>query len=81
MGEVSADPEHSVICTPTVTGRLAAGRMRVGYHAAIGAVVVVVSLWAGEVCRGSFRMAGEDVRGLISILTEIETSDRPWFAG
>ena len=47
-------------------------RMRVSYHGDRG--VVVVSLWAGEVCRGSFRMAAEDVRGLISILTEIETS-------
>ena len=45
-------------------------RMRVSYHGDRG--VVVVSLWAGEVCRGSFRMAAEDVRGLISLLTEID---------
>ena len=47
-------------------------RMRVSYHADRG--VVVVSLWAGEVCRGSFRMAAEDLGGLISLLTEIESS-------
>jgi hypothetical protein len=40
--------------------------MRVSLHPDHG--LVVVSLWAGRVCRGSFRMAVEDVGRLVSAL-------------
>jgi hypothetical protein len=43
--------------------------MRVSYHHDRG--VVVVSLWAGPVCRGSFRMAATEVDRLISTLGEM----------
>jgi hypothetical protein len=43
--------------------------MRVSYHHDRG--VVVVSLWAGLVCRGSFRMAATEVDRLISALGEM----------
>ena len=46
--------------------------MRVSYHPDRGAVVV--SLWSGTLCRGSFRMAVDDVRRLTTLLTEIEGS-------
>ncbi|MDZ5443516.1 hypothetical protein U2F26_12325 [Micromonospora sp. 4G57] len=46
--------------------------MRVSYHPDRGAVVV--SLWSGTLCRGSFRMPVDDVRKLTALLTEIETS-------
>ncbi len=46
--------------------------MRVSYHPDRGAVVV--SLWNGAVCRGSFRMPVDDVRKLTALLTEIEAS-------
>ena len=44
--------------------------MRVSYHENRG--VVVVSLWLGTVCRGSFQMAAGDVSKLLSILGEID---------
>ncbi|GIG88224.1 hypothetical protein Pen02_31600 [Plantactinospora endophytica] len=44
--------------------------MRVSYHGDRG--TVVVSLWLGTVCRGSFRMATDDVRRLVSTLNEID---------
>jgi hypothetical protein len=44
--------------------------MRVSYHGDRG--VLVVSLWAGTVCRGSFQMAADNVSKLIGILNEIE---------
>jgi hypothetical protein len=69
MGEVLPMPAFGDLFTDV---RGDDRRMRVSYHA--DRSVVVVSLWAGEVCRGSFRMAVEDVRGLISVLTEIEMS-------
>ena len=43
--------------------------MRVSYHQDRG--VVVVSLWAGPVCRGSFRLPADDVGRLIGLLSEI----------
>ncbi|HEY8113172.1 MAG TPA: hypothetical protein VII16_09940 [Actinomycetes bacterium] len=46
--------------------------MRVSSHGERG--VVVVSLWFGAVCRGSFRMAAGDVSKLISTLGEIGLS-------
>ncbi|SCL30729.1 hypothetical protein GA0070624_4132 [Micromonospora rhizosphaerae] len=46
--------------------------MRVSYHPDRGALVV--SLWSGTVCRGSFRMAAGDVERLLSVLTEIQLS-------
>ena len=49
--------------------------MRVSYHQDQG--VVVVSLWLGPICRGSFRMAAGDVRKLMSTLTEIDLATAP----
>ncbi|GAB3974460.1 hypothetical protein V1634_19235 [Plantactinospora veratri] len=49
--------------------------MRVSYHGDRG--TVVVSLWLGTVCRGSFRMATDDVRRLIATLNEISLSAAP----
>jgi hypothetical protein len=45
--------------------------MRVSYHADHGAVVV--SLWNDTVCRGSFRLAADDLSRFISTLTEMST--------
>ncbi|MGX7671594.1 hypothetical protein [Plantactinospora sp. DSM 117369] len=49
--------------------------MRVSYHGDRG--TVVVSLWIGTVCRGSFRMATDDVSRLIGTLNEISLSAAP----
>ncbi|MGC5022006.1 hypothetical protein [Micromonospora sp. DT47] len=49
--------------------------MRVSYHPERGAVVL--SLWNGTTCRGSFRMAVDDVPTLRTLLAEIETSAAP----
>ncbi|MGS2616620.1 hypothetical protein ACVCAH_19140 [Micromonospora sp. LZ34] len=49
--------------------------MRVSYHPDRGAVVV--SLWNGTVCRGSFRMAVGDVPKLLSLLAEISAAAAP----
>jgi hypothetical protein len=43
--------------------------MRVSYHQDRG--VVVVSLWAGVLCRGSFRLAAGDVGRLVELLSGI----------
>jgi len=45
--------------------------LRVSFHADRG--VVVVSLWAGPVCRGSFRMAAADIERLQATLEEMRT--------
>jgi len=42
-------------------------RMRVSYHEDRGAVVV--SLWAGTVCRGTFQLAAADVPRLVAVLS------------
>ena len=43
--------------------------MRVSWHPERGAVVL--SLWSGTVCRGSFRLAAADVPKLLSLLTDV----------
>ena len=43
--------------------------MRVSYHQDRG--VMVVSLWAGPVCRGSFRLADEEIGRLAALLSDI----------
>jgi hypothetical protein len=47
--------------------------MRVSYHEDSG--LVVVSLWAGAVCRGSFRLAAHDVGRLVELLSGIMAPD------
>ena len=47
-------------------------RMRVSYHEDSG--VVVVSLWADTVCRGTFRLAAGDVTRLAAVLSHVELS-------
>jgi hypothetical protein len=42
--------------------------MRVSYHADVG--MVVVSLWAGRLCRASFRLAADEANRLIGALSE-----------
>jgi hypothetical protein len=43
--------------------------MRVSYHQDRG--VIVVSLWAGPVCRGSFRLAADDAGRLAAFLADV----------
>ena len=43
--------------------------MRVSYHQDRG--VMVVSLWAGPVCRGSFRLADEEIGRLAALLSDV----------
>ncbi|MCU7727963.1 hypothetical protein ODJ79_29955 [Actinoplanes sp. KI2] len=47
-------------------------RMRVSYHEGPG--VVVVSLWADTVCRGTFQLATGDVARLVALLSQVERS-------
>lgn len=47
-------------------------RMRVSYHEDAG--VVVVSLWADTVCRGTFRLAAGDVTRLAAVLSHVALS-------
>jgi hypothetical protein len=72
MGEVLPMPSFGDLFADTRGGDRT---MRVSYHPDRGAVVV--SLWAGTVCRGSFRMAAGDVDKLLSVLTEIKLSVEP----
>ena len=46
--------------------------MRVSYHQDRG--VVVVSLWAGAACRGSFRLAADDAGRLVAFLSDTASS-------
>lgn len=46
--------------------------MRVSYHQDRG--VVVVSLWAGAACRGSFRLAANDAGRLVALFSDIVSS-------
>lgn len=43
--------------------------LRVSYHPDRGAVVL--SLWSGTLCRGSFRMPADDVDRLLALLTAV----------
>ncbi|PZF97390.1 hypothetical protein C1I99_15665 [Micromonospora deserti] len=49
--------------------------MRISWHPERGALVL--SLWAGTVCRGSFRMAADDLDNLLALLDEITSTLRP----
>jgi hypothetical protein len=46
--------------------------MRVSHHAEVG--VVVVSLWAGGLCRASFRLRTDDLPRLMTVLGEVDLS-------
>ncbi|MFG1830431.1 hypothetical protein [Micromonospora chersina] len=46
--------------------------LRVSYHPDRGAVVL--SLWNGTLCRGSFRMPADDVDQLLALLTAVRTA-------
>ncbi|SCL48046.1 hypothetical protein GA0070603_0504 [Micromonospora chersina] len=46
--------------------------LRVSYHPDRGAVVL--SLWNGTLCRGSFRMPADDVDRLLTLLTAVRTA-------
>jgi hypothetical protein len=72
MGEVLPLPSVGEIFADVRDG----GRtMRVSLHAEHG--VVVVSLWAGTLCRGSFRMAVDDAERLRSLLAAAEVPKQP----
>ncbi|MFE9689546.1 hypothetical protein [Micromonospora sp. NPDC005806] len=49
--------------------------LRVSYHPDRGAVVL--SLWSGTICRGSFRMPTDDVDRLLTLLTEVQRAATP----
>jgi hypothetical protein len=63
MGEVRPLPSPGDVFTDV---RGEDRTMRVSYHADRG--VVVVSLWVGGLCRGSFRLAEGEVGRLIDLL-------------
>ncbi|WP_420116600.1 hypothetical protein [Micromonospora sp.] len=72
MGEVLPMPSFGDLFTDT---RGDDRTMRVSYHPERAAVVL--SLWSGTTCRGSFRMALDDVSRLRAVLAEIEASSTP----
>ncbi|MGK5444470.1 hypothetical protein ACSNN7_21980 [Micromonospora sp. URMC 105] len=53
--------------------------MRVSYHPERGAVVL--SLWSGAVCRGSFRLATDEVSRLRALLAAIDADPAPPASG
>src|SRR3954468_12831568 len=61
---ISPLPRHG----STLLGRDQAGRrLRVGAHPELGRVVL--SVWQDDVCRGTLRLAREDVPELVRMLT------------
>ncbi|MFG3712875.1 hypothetical protein [Micromonospora sp. NPDC047730] len=66
MGEVLPMPSFGDLFTDL---RGSDRTMRVSWHPERGAVVL--SLWSGAVCRGSFRLAAADLPRLLSLLTDI----------
>ncbi|WP_281897385.1 hypothetical protein [Micromonospora humidisoli] len=72
MGEVLPMPSFGDLFTDV---RGDERTMRVSYHPERGAVVL--SLWSGTTCRGSFRMAVDDVSRLRAVLAEVESSLTP----
>ena len=46
--------------------------LRVSYHADRG--TVVMSLWSGAACRGTFRLAADEVERLIAVLDRMGTA-------
>ncbi|MEU7979678.1 hypothetical protein AB0B63_14205 [Micromonospora sp. NPDC049081] len=72
MGEVLPMPSFGDLFTDV---RGDERTMRVSYHPERGAVVL--SLWSGVTCRGSFRMALDDVSRLHGLLAEIGASLAP----
>jgi hypothetical protein len=72
MGEVLPMPAFGDLFTDVRGGDRT---MRVSYHEDRG--VVVLSLWAGTVCRGSFRLAADEIGDLIAILGQIQTRAIP----
>jgi hypothetical protein len=46
--------------------------MRVSYHSDRG--IAVVSLWAGGLCRGSFRLAEEDLDRFVAVLQSMRAA-------
>lgn len=49
--------------------------LRVSYHPDRGAVVL--SLWSGAVCRGSFRMPADELGRLLALLTDMQRAASP----
>jgi hypothetical protein len=62
--QISPLPRHG----STLLGRDTAGRrLRVSSHPEVGRVVL--SIWQDDVCRGTLRLAPEDVPELVRMLT------------
>ncbi|WP_406103933.1 hypothetical protein [Micromonospora globbae] len=70
MGEVLPIPGFGDLFADTRGGDRT---MRVSYHADREALVL--SLWSGAVCRGSFRMARGDVPRLLALLAAVTAAD------
>lgn len=66
MGEVRPLPSPGDVFTDI---RGDSRTMRVSYHAERD--VLVVSLWAGGLCRGSFRMVPDDIDRLLALLRSV----------
>jgi hypothetical protein len=67
MGEVFPMPAVGDLFTDLRGGDR---RMRVSYHE--GRATVVVSLWAGTVCKGTFQLAVGDVTRLMEVLSQVD---------
>ncbi|GLZ00457.1 hypothetical protein [Actinoplanes sp. NBRC 103695] len=75
MGEVFPMPAVGDLFTDLRGGDR---RMRVSYHEGRG--TVVVSLWAGTVCKGTFQLAVGDVARLMEVLSQVDPSGGTPFA-
>ncbi|MFR9775606.1 hypothetical protein ACL02O_06055 [Micromonospora sp. MS34] len=72
MGEVRPMPSFGDLFTDL---RGEDRTMRVSFHPDRGAVVL--SLWSGTICRGSFRMPLDDVDRFLALLTDVRQAAAP----
>jgi hypothetical protein len=72
MGELLPIPRSGDVFTDARGGDRA---MRVSWHAESG--MVVVSLWAGRLCRASFRLPAADVPRLLGTLATAASETAP----
>ncbi|OKI49029.1 hypothetical protein [Micromonospora sp. CB01531] len=72
MGEVLPMPSFGDLFTDL---RGEDRTLRISYHPDRGAVVL--SLWSGSLCRGSFRMPADDLGRLLTLLTDMRSAAAP----